>query len=96
VLKKRVSVGETINDHGGFVMWVADARGFKDEVWLRWNADMMCAAGPSVFGHGGRAWWDLWLLFDDAAFALDFGCLAGTAGGDLACLHKLADVSSRR
>jgi hypothetical protein len=56
VLKKRVSVGETINDHDGFVMWVADARGFKDEVWLRWNADMMCAAGPSVFGHGGRAW----------------------------------------
>jgi hypothetical protein len=35
VLKETVSMCETINDHDGFVMRVVDARGFKDEVWLR-------------------------------------------------------------
>jgi hypothetical protein len=77
VLKETVSMRETKNDHDGFVMWVADARGFDDEEWLGWDADMMCCcAGSGVVGHSGRAMWDLWLLFDDAALALVFNGLA--------------------
>jgi hypothetical protein len=45
---KTVSVCETIDDHDGFVMRMANGGGFDDEVWLRWNADMMCSAGRAV------------------------------------------------
>ena len=79
---------ETIDGHDGFVMGMAEARGFDDKVWLGWDADMMCSAGQR---------WPLrlepWLLFDNAALALDFRSLACAAGGDLARLHQLADVS---
>jgi hypothetical protein len=44
VLKESVSVCETIDDHDGFVMRMADGGGFDDEVRLRWDADMMCSA----------------------------------------------------
>jgi hypothetical protein len=37
---------ETIDDHDGFVMGVVDARGFDDEIWLRWKSDM-CSAGQA-------------------------------------------------
>jgi hypothetical protein len=75
-------------------MWIVDARGFDDEEWLGWDADMMCGcAGPGVVGRSGRAMWNLWLLFDDATLALDFDGLACAARGDLACLHELADIS---
>jgi hypothetical protein len=93
VLKENVSMRETVNDHDGFVMWVTEARGFDDEMWLGWDADMMGAAGPSVFGQRGRARRDLWLLFDDAALALVFRNLARAAGGNLASLHELANIS---
>ena len=42
-------MGETIDDHNGFVMWMVDARSFDDELRLGWDADIMCSAGQSIF-----------------------------------------------
>jgi hypothetical protein len=81
-------MSETINDHHGFVMWMIDARGVDDEVRLWWKADMMCSAGQG----GWPLRWELWLLFDDAAFSFSFSNLACTAGCDLAGLHEFANV----
>lgn len=78
---------ETIDDHDGFVIGVAEACGFDDEVRLGWYADMMCSAGQR---RPMRL--EPWLLFDDSTFALVLRALAGTGGGDLASLHELADV----
>lgn len=64
-------MGETVDDHNGFVMWVAGARCFDDEVWLWWDADMMWCAG-----HARPVGWDLWLLFYDAPFAFGLGGFA--------------------
>lgn len=46
---------ETVYDHDGFVMWMTDARGFDDEVWLGRDADMMCSAGQAVGAAAGPA-----------------------------------------
>jgi hypothetical protein len=47
-----LSMGETVDDHDGFVMWVVDARGFEEAMWLRWDADMMCSADQGILVDG--------------------------------------------
>lgn len=78
-------MGETVDDHDGFVMWVVDAHCFDDAMWLWWDADMM---RPTRLVE-----WTLWLLFYNATFAFGLGGLAGTGRCDLAGLHEFADVS---
>lgn len=85
--RKTVSVGETVDNHDGFVMWMINARGLNDETRFRWDADMMCSAGQRRPMR-----WEPWLLLDVSAFAFSLSAFAGAGGCDLACLHELANV----
>jgi len=92
VLEETASMGETIDDHDGFVIWMVDVRCFDDEMRSGRDADMMCSAGQTGIPAVWPARVELWLLFDDASLALVLCSLACATGCDLACLHKLANV----
>jgi hypothetical protein len=94
VRKETASMCETIDYHDGFVMWMVDTCSFDDEMRSGWEADMMCSASQTIIPAVWPVGTELWLLFDDATFSLVLRGLACATGCDLACLHKLANVST--
>jgi hypothetical protein len=89
-----VLMGEAVNDHDARVVGVGEACRVDDAMRSWWNADLVCSVTPAIVVGDHPRGWERWLLFNDPAFAFDFGRFASTRRGELAGLHELADVSA--
>ena len=85
---------EAVNDHDARIVGVGEACRVDDAMRSWWNADLVRSVTPAIVVGDQPRGWEHWLLFDDSAFAFDFGRFASTRRGELAGLHELADVSA--
>jgi hypothetical protein len=85
---------EAVDDHDARIVGVGEACRVDDAMRSWWNADLVCSETPAIVVGDQPRGWERWLLFDDSAFAFDFGRFTSTRRGELAGLHELANVSA--
>lgn len=85
---------EAVDDHDARIVGIGEACRVDDAMRSWWNADLVCSETPAIVVGDQPRGWERWLLFDDSAFAFDFGRFTSTRRGELAGLHELANVSA--